>query len=456
MNILHYFLGFPPYRTGGMTKYSFDLMNSQIDNGDTVSALWPGRMRYISKDVKIKKNESVNGIQSYEIINPLPIPLDEGIRDFDAYTKKGNKKIYEQFLKKVDPQVIHIHTLMGLHYEFVDAAKKLGIKTIFTSHDYFGLCPKVTFFRFGKLCEDDDNCRKCINCNMTALSLNKIIIMQSRIYRKIKDFDIVKKIRKKHRQNFFEQEKRQDIKLTKDEIEIISEKYKDLRLYYTKMLSSFDLIHFNSSVAEKVYKKYFQPKKSKVLTISHKDISDKRKINKWKYTGKLRLTCLAPAKAFKGFYTLKKALDSLWNLGKHDFELKIYGFVPERSPYMKVVEEGFTPKDLQNIFKETDILVAVSLWYETFGFTVLEALSYGVPVIVSNHVGAKDIIGKGGIIVKAGDIENLKITIDSLNEEKLNELREGVQTSIYIKTWKQFLAENYKLYTDVINICNIF
>ena len=59
MNILHYFLGFPPYRTGGMTKYCFDLMNSQIDNGDIVSALWPGRMRYISKDIKIEKNEKI-------------------------------------------------------------------------------------------------------------------------------------------------------------------------------------------------------------------------------------------------------------------------------------------------------------------------------------------------------------------------------------------------------------
>ena len=166
----------------------------------------------------------------------------------------------------------------------------------------------------------------------------------------------------------------------------------------------------------------------------------------------MRITCLAPAKAFKGFYILKEALDSLWKSGKCDFELKIYGVVPERSPYMKVVEEGFAPMDLQSIFEETDILVAVSLWYETFGFTVLEALSYGVPVIVSDHVGAKDIIGEGGIIVKAGDIENLKITLDSLNEEKLKELREGVQTSVYIKTWKQFLAENYRLYTDVIKL----
>lgn len=449
MNVLHYFLGFPPYRTGGMTKYSFDLMNSQIDNGDIVSALWPGRMRYLSKGIKIKKNKSVNGIQSYEIINPLPIPLDEGIRNFDAYTKKGNKKIYEQFLKEVDPQIIHIHTLMGLHYEFVDAAKELGIKTIFTSHDYFGLCPKVTFFRFDKPCEDDDNCRKCIECNMTALSLNKIILMQSKIYRKIKDFGIIREIRKKHRKIFFELEEKQNINLTKEESEVIAEKYRKLRLYYTKMLSLFDLIHFNSSVAEKIYKKYFQPRKSKILTISHKDILDKRKINKWKYTGKLRITCLAPAKAFKGYYTLKEALDSLWKSGRRDFELKIYGFVPEKSPYMKIVEEGFTHTDLKDIFAETDILVAVSLCYETFGFTVLEALSYGVPVIVSDHIGAKDIIGKGGIIVEAGNSEELKITIASLSENKLERLRARVQTSVQIKTWEQFLLENYELYLCV-------
>ncbi|WP_418895929.1 hypothetical protein [Sellimonas intestinalis] len=30
--------------------------------------------------------------------------------------------------------------------------------------------------------------------------------------------------------------------------------------------------------------------------------------------------------------------------------------------------------------------------YKTFGFTVLEALSYGVPVLVSENVGAKDLL----------------------------------------------------------------
>ena len=39
-----------------------------------------------------------------------------------------------------------------------------------------------------------------------------------------------------------------------------------------------------------------------------------------------------------------------------------------------------------------DVLIVPSIWKETFGFVVLEALSYGVPVIVSDNVGAKDIV----------------------------------------------------------------
>ena len=47
MIILHYFLGFPPYRTGGLTKYAFDLMKSQADDGNDVMALWPNKKLFL-------------------------------------------------------------------------------------------------------------------------------------------------------------------------------------------------------------------------------------------------------------------------------------------------------------------------------------------------------------------------------------------------------------------------
>ena len=37
MRILHYSLGFPPYRRGGLTKYCLDLMAAQEMQGNVVA-----------------------------------------------------------------------------------------------------------------------------------------------------------------------------------------------------------------------------------------------------------------------------------------------------------------------------------------------------------------------------------------------------------------------------------
>ena len=202
MKILHYALGFPPYRTGGLTKYCIDLMLTQAEQGHEVALLWPGRITIVKKKPEIHKGRNWNGIESFEIINPLPVPLDEGILDVDAYIKKGDETVYSKFLQDYSPDVIHIHTLMGLHKEFIHAANELGIRTVFTTHDYFGLCPKVTLFHNGKPCDNDHNCMDCVKCNQSALSLKKIVVLQSPVYRKLKNTRVVKLLRSRHRKNF--------------------------------------------------------------------------------------------------------------------------------------------------------------------------------------------------------------------------------------------------------------
>ena len=86
MRILHYFLGFPPFRSGGLTRFSVDLMEAQSET-DEVFALWPGTMVQGIGKPSVKSRGLHNGIHSYEMINPLPVPLDEGVKDIDKYTK---------------------------------------------------------------------------------------------------------------------------------------------------------------------------------------------------------------------------------------------------------------------------------------------------------------------------------------------------------------------------------
>ena len=229
--------------------------------------------------------------------------------------------------------------------------------------------------------------------------------------------------------------------------DVDSKKYVVLRQFYIEMLSMVDCIHFNSTITESVYKRYFIPENSMVVNITHKDIADNREKNTWSYTGKLRITSLAPAKPFKGFNVMIQALDELWQSGKRDFELKIFCPVPVMKPYISIQEGGFEYSQLPQIMADTDILIAPSVWYETFGFTVLEALSYGVPVIVSDHVGAKDIVQNCGIIVRAGDIEDLKNAIERLDEETLRRMRENIKKDFQIETWIEYVNKNYSLYS---------
>jgi glycosyltransferase involved in cell wall biosynthesis len=62
-------------------------------------------------------------------------------------------------------------------------------------------------------------------------------------------------------------------------------------------------------------------------------------------------------------------------------------------------------------------LVLPSLWYETFGLVVAEALSRGVPVIISDRVGAGAMVNHGlnGLVYQAGDRHGLRACLARVN-----------------------------------------
>ena len=439
MRILHYFLGFPPFRSGGLVTYACSLMESQVEDGNKVYTVWPGKIELFRNSVRFQQRENINGIINFEMINPLPVSLDEGINNFQSFTKSANPDRFRDFFYKIKPDVIHIHTLMGLYKEFVEVANDLHIKTVFTTHDYFGLCPKITLYKNGDVCKNDHNCKDCTWCNRNALSLKKITLLQSSLYRRFKNTNLIKSLRKQHRNHFFEEEK-MELQPTSN-----GDDYKRLREFYIYILELVDCIHFNSTLSESVYRKYIRPKQSVVLNISHKDIIDCRNVSLWKPSNTLRITFLASLKPYKGFYLLQEVLDELWLEGNHSFICNVYFPIVDTREYIKV-HNDFDYSQLKDIMDHTDVLVAPSIWYETFGFTVLEALSFGVPVIVSNRMGSKDIVKDCGIIVDANNKESLKDAICSLNKNRLIELREKIKNDIDIMSWRQFVTENYKLY----------
>lgn len=400
MRILHYSLGFSPYRSGGMTRYAEDLMDIQKKEHE-VGLLWPGQMRLWSKKITIKKKKTASGIVSFEMINPLPVPLLEGVRDIPAYMGKGNLDCFLDFLKKEQPDVIHIHTFMGLYEEFLEAAKMLNIKTVFTTHDYYAICPKVNMLCKGRVCGTGMGDECCSMCDMNPLSMKKIYILQSPLYRYFKESAIVKYLRRKWARNKKStQDVDADINSMASGTKDVVLPYGQLKEYYQKMLQMISVVHCNSKLARDMYQQFATVRDSSVVSISNQNIVDKRTKKVYNKENAIRFTYLGPTSEYKGYFILINALDEINRKYEGTFDLKVYAPVPEKRNYIRE-HDSFGEGELDSVLKDTDILVAPSIWKETFGFVVLEALSRGVPVIVTENVGAKDLIvhGETGMVV---------------------------------------------------------
>lgn len=420
MKILHYSLGFPPYRTGGLTKFTIDLMKQQRADGHEVSMLWPGHYSLLGKKSVIVQRKSVDGIKSFELINPNPVPYDEGILDVAPFLREGNKDYYKSFIKKIAPDVIHMETLMGIHSNFIAAAKEAGVRIVFTAHDFFPICTKVTLYKNGDVCKNAQRCNYCAKCNETALSLNKIKVLQSVWYRKLKDSVVIKRLRKRHRDSYLS-EKESCFTEVKDET--AAEQYRKLREYYKSILSTIDVVHYNSELTKRVYESFFGRLVSKVIPISHADIKDQRKERE--YSGLIRYSYLGPYGSAKGFFQLQDSLNHLWD-ENNNFCLNVF-FTQNDLPEYVIQHERYSYNQLGQIFDNTDVLLVPSILFDTFGYTVIEALSFGVPVIVSSHVGAQDVIPEGaGIVYEVEDKKALLQALKSINKDRLVEMNRAI------------------------------
>lgn len=399
MRILHYSLGFPPYRRGGLTKYCMDTMKEESSKGHDVAMLWPGDMgllREKAPQILERKSHHIGSlaIRSFEFQGCLPVPLLEGVSDPNEYAVELAIKPFESFIATYKPDVVHFHTIMGFPKNYLLYLKASGIKTLFTSHDYYGICPRTTLIKGIENCTDLD-CNCCAQCNANATSVKKIKILQSGIYRVLKDTAIIRALRKQHWKKSELSVK--DCSRNSVEKKDTSNKYEMLRRYYIEMLELFDVIHFNSKNTQQIYNRYSDRLNGTVRNISHAHIADNRK--KRTRHSICHFTYLGPETYHKGYYLLLEVCDKLWNDG-YRFKLNIYFKSSVEKPYI-ITHMPYRYEDLAEIMDNTDYLVVPSLWNETYGFTVPEAMSYAIPAIVSTTVGAKDEIlsGINGIVV---------------------------------------------------------
>lgn len=379
MKILHYGLGFPPERSGGLVKYSLSLINEQINSGHDVKLVYPGRFNLLHKEPYFK-----SGIRQHipfvELINSLPLPLIGSIKDPADFMMLANINIFLDFLSTEKPDVIHLHTLMGLYAEFLTAAKQLNIKVIFTTHDFFGISPNPKFYLDGHDFVDDSEYDIWNNIREYGSSTQKIRLVQLSIYPHLRK--LLKRIKKPlmHRINSVE---RVNWRAQSDR------DFQNLKNYYLEMLQNVDTVHFNSKISKQVYQK-FLPKmnwKEFIVPITSENINSgevqlkKNNINTIAYIG--------PYTEEKGFFDfIKLAKEFL----KMDDNHRVILMGDDASVSLdNITNVGkYNREQMSQYLGQVDLVILPSQWHETFGLIALEVLASGTKVVVSNKMGVKD------------------------------------------------------------------
>ncbi len=389
MNILHYTLGLPPYRSGGLTRYALDLMYEQIENGDKVSLLYPGDYKPWVNRKYIKKKRQAE-ILTYQIVNPSPVPILYGVKDpaaiFNDELRIAETEMLEWY-EEVNPEILHVHTFMGFPDELLRFLKGKGVKVIFTTHDYYGLCPKVNFINSRlELCSNPTGLN-CSICNYKSPSSKFLRLRNSSYVMRFKK--ILSKISREGESNrvSFEQEE------IVPSPEVIN-KYDKLLDFYRQQFAMVDLFHFNSSVSANIFQQHSLVTRSKILPVSHKGIIDHRRLRNFNQE-QVQVAFIGNRSEYKGFPLLKEALLNIEKDGILNWQLLVWGsgMVAADSDSSRITYKGvYKPSDIERIFRNVDLLVVPSIWKETFSLITLEAISYGVPVLVTSNVGAKDIV----------------------------------------------------------------
>ncbi|MFH1642895.1 MAG: glycosyltransferase family 4 protein [Nanoarchaeota archaeon] len=369
MKILFVSEYFPPKVMGGGEINLELLVQNLSKNGIKVYVL-------TSHFTGLKEYEKICGVHIYRRLKTGKNADSITGNFFRSYFfPKSVKKEIIKLKKKIDFDIVHF---IGTSIIAAELCNKLKLKCVATIESYITLCPKGNLIYKGeKICSQDCNFCKFVSCQLKSEEIGKI---RNRFYLKYCPFFLI---------YIYNHYRKLNKSLKKCSLISISS-------FIEKRLGFESNVIPNIIEVDKFY--YKKPKNKKINILYLGSLT--------RYKGPQILLKAAKGLDCKiklyGDGILKKHLVDI--IKKYDMDAKIYSQVD----YKKV------PK----IFAESDIVVFPSIWPEPFGRIAVEAMASGKPIIASDAGAIKDIIKDSGIVVKAGDVNDLRKAINRLMKNK--------------------------------------
>lgn len=200
--------------------------------------------------------------------------------------------------------------------------------------------------------------------------------------------------------------------------------------------------------------------KNKLITIHNgiADVNDEYKKKDFS-TDKLKIVMISRFCPQKDPYTLINAVSELNREGLN-IQLDLYGYGEELQKVLDLIKSCNCPNikycgeiyDVTPILKNYDIYALISNW-EGLPIGIIEALRAGLPIIVSDVGGCKELVKSNGYIVKIKSINDLKRALNNLYNNKESLYKLGANSRLLYETKfnsNKMITNTKKIYEEVL------
>lgn len=133
------------------------------------------------------------------------------------------------------------------------------------------------------------------------------------------------------------------------------------------------------------------------------------------------------------------------SMGLNDV-IVLTGQIPSKREILDGAKQPFP--NLINLYRAANLYVSVS-YFESFGFAALDALACGVPVLVTQNQGIRDVISEGetGFVLRDESAQALAEVLTKLIKERitLSARSEAIKASVAALSWENVTR---RLYTN--------
>ncbi len=436
------------HKGGGVSVYMQNMMRGLLSTSDYKLLYLNCGLTY-TMDGKLRIVRRQNGIsqeiESYEIVNsPVLAPAQQSPRNVQKYLHDESvAELVYTFINEHKIDVVHFNNLEGLPINILKLKDKIkGIKFVYSVHNYFPVCTRVNLWKDEKInCAHNCDKKSFAECAHCYSYVNYNLERIRRFIKKENNVGVYKCCN--YLSKVFPDKGDEKLYREFEEITIAYiNQYVDLVLAVSQRVKEIIVAH---NVREEIVK---------VSYIGTSVANDQMHNPNVDYSkgDVFRIMYMGYMRKDKGFFFLCEALDKMPPELASRVEVNIVARFNPNSDEVAVLEKlrckfyginlvnGYTKDNQKALLQGIHLGIVPVLWEDNLPQVAIEQIAWGVPILVSDFGGAKELCNNEAFIFRTGDVMDFLEKFSAIFNDS-QKLSEFYKHSIPLVTMKQHIQE---------------